>query len=108
MFNICKVLKRCLVFSQDYNTLTKYFAYILNEASASKPLFVFLDSLDNLAEDYGARQLAWLPLTLPPHVKLVVSTLPDDIYHCFPILKVILNIIKLLWFVSELPVKYES
>ena len=74
--------------SQDYNKLTKFFAHLLHNANASKSLVVLLDSLDNLTDDYGARQLAWLPLTLPPHVKLVVSTLPDEMYHCFPILKV--------------------
>ena len=82
---------RCF-FTQDYNKLIKFFADLLKNATSTKPLFIFLDSLDNLADDYGARQLPWLPLTLPRHVKLVVSTLPDAIYQCFPILKVILKI----------------
>lgn len=87
---------------QDYNKLIKFFADLLNKASSRKPLNVFLDSLDNLAEDYGARQLAWLPLTLPQHVKLVVSTLPDEIYHCFPISMVISEITSFVvyWCVS--------
>ena len=82
---------RCF-FTQDYNKLIKFFADLLKNTTSTKPLFIFLDSLDNLSDDYGARQLPWLPLTFPRHVKLVVSTLPDAIYQCFPILKVILKI----------------
>ena len=73
---------------QDYHKLTKFFADLLHKSNDSKSLVIFLDSLDNLAEDDGALQLTWLPLTLPPHVKLVVSTLPDEKYQCYPILKV--------------------
>lgn len=32
-------------------------------------------------------QLRWLPKTLPPNVRLVVSTLPEPQYVCFPRLK---------------------
>ena len=92
MITLC-VKGTLFLFAQDYNKLIKFFADLLNKASLKKPLNIFLDSLDNLAEDYGARQLAWLPLTLPQHVKLIVSTLPDEIYQCFPILKVILKVI---------------
>ena len=60
----------------------------LSLASEQRPLIVYLDSLDQLDSDSGARQLAWLPKHLPPHTKLVVSTLPEEQYDCFPRLQV--------------------
>ena len=46
-------------------------------ATKEKPLILILDSLDQLSGADGAHQLAWLPTTLPPHVRLIVSTLPN-------------------------------
>ena len=43
-----------------------------------KQLILFLDALDQLAEDDDARGLAWLPAALPSGVHLVVSTLPGN------------------------------
>ncbi len=56
------------------------------------PVVLILDSLDQLDPEGGARQLSWLPTTLPPHVKLLVSTLPEQKYECFPQLKVDIRI----------------
>ena len=60
--------------------LPKFFAL----ASIEKPLVVFLDALDQLTESDNARNLIWLSTDLPPHVKLIVSTLPGE---CLAILK---------------------
>ena len=68
--------------------MTRELSIVLRLASASRPLVILLDSLDQLDSDSGAKQLAWLPQALPTHVKLIVSTLPDDTYECFPRLKV--------------------
>ena len=35
-----------------------------------------LDAVDQLAPDHGAHHLGWLPAPLPPHVRVVLSTLP--------------------------------
>ena len=47
-------------------------------ATAKKPLVLFLDALDQLSDADNARSLVWLPAELPPHVRLVVSTLPGE------------------------------
>ena len=47
-------------------------------ATAERPLVIFLDSLDQLSDENNGRQLGWLPDTLPPHVHLVLSTLPEE------------------------------
>ena len=45
---------------------------------AERPLVVFLDSLDQLSPGQGARGLAWLPVSMPAGVRMVVSTRPED------------------------------
>ena len=58
--------------------LAKTFESCLEYASEETPLVILVDSLDQLSdEDQGRRDLAWLPLNLPEHVYLIVSTLPD-------------------------------
>ncbi|XP_066274641.1 NACHT domain- and WD repeat-containing protein 1-like isoform X1 [Branchiostoma lanceolatum] len=63
--------------------LREAFPAFLSKATAEQPLVVMLDSLDQLDPQDGARQLGWLPKTLPPHVKMILSTLPDEKYGCF-------------------------
>ena len=75
-------------FSQDMKELQEDFITCLSFANSDEPLFVLLDSLDQFGPEDNARQLTWLPTVLPGHVKLVVSTLPDGQYECFPILEV--------------------
>jgi len=41
-------------------------------------LILFLDALDQLGSEDRAHELAWLPITLPAHVRLVLSTLPGQ------------------------------
>lgn len=59
----------------------------LASATKEQPLAIILDALDQLSPLHGARRLSWLPRRLPPHVKFIVSTLPDPEYKCFPTLK---------------------
>ena len=75
--------------------LQEDFVSCLQMATAEQPLFIFLDSLDQFGPEDNARQLTWLPMVLPSHVKLVVSTLPDAEYECFPILQVGNNLLHL-------------
>lgn len=49
---------------------------------------VLIDSLDQLDPANNARNLFWLPTHLPSYVKIIVSTLEEDMYECFPMLKV--------------------
>jgi hypothetical protein len=62
----------------DYQGLSSDFRERLTSAAASRPLIVFLDSLDQLSVSQGARGLAWLPTPLPDGVRMVVSTRPED------------------------------
>ena len=64
------------------------FPSFLSSATKDHPLVIILDSLDQLSPLHGARKLIWFPRQLPPHVKFIVSTLPDQEFKCFPILKV--------------------
>jgi WD40 repeat protein len=62
----------------DYRNLVFVFQSTLALATPDKPLFLFLDALDQLSDVDDARSLAWLPAELPSNVRLVVSTLPGE------------------------------
>jgi hypothetical protein len=62
----------------DYQGLSSDFRERLTSAGTSRPLIVFLDSLDQLSPSQGARGLAWLPTPLPDGVRMVVSTRPEN------------------------------
>ncbi len=47
----------------------------LGLATADHPLIVFIDALDQLRSEAVTR---WIPISLPPHVHLVVSLLPGE------------------------------
>jgi hypothetical protein len=57
----------------EYNPLVNAFHEALQRPTADKPLFLFLDALDQLTASHQAHSLAWLPGSLNPHVRLVVS-----------------------------------
>lgn len=85
--SICVQIAR--VYNQDtdaipesFKELVVYFKECLKYANESQPLIIFLDSLDQLTnEDFG-KNLSWLPLAdgLPPHVRLVVSSILTSTY----------------------------
>ena len=62
----------------EYRELAQEFPKRLALARPDRPLVLFIDALDQLADDENDPSLVWLPADLPPHVKLVVSTLPGD------------------------------
>lgn len=62
----------------DYRELIAAFRERLALATAEKPLVIFLDALDQLSDLDRGRNLMWLPDELPPHARLVVSTLPSE------------------------------
>ena len=59
--------------------LTDWFPHVLSRGSSMRRLTIFIDALDQLAANDGARTLAWLPYTLPPGVRVVVSAAPGDV-----------------------------
>ena len=77
---------------QSSKGVFQQFPKFLSNASKEQPLVIMLDSLDQLSPLHGARKLTWFPRKLPAHVKFIVSTLPDQEYKCFPILKVMYEI----------------
>ncbi|EDO34994.1 predicted protein, partial [Nematostella vectensis] len=88
---ICAVYEKDPSFIRnDIKELKEDFIRCLRMATVERPLLIVLDSLDQLSAEDGARQLSWLPMTLPDHVHLVVSTIPEVKYECFPVLKAFL------------------
>ncbi|XP_077979004.1 NACHT and WD repeat domain-containing protein 2-like [Glandiceps talaboti] len=72
---------------QGLRELREFLPKCLNLATNQEKLVILLDSLDQMETQDGARQLAWLPKYLPENVKMVVSTLPEEEYTCFPMLQ---------------------
>ncbi|MGQ0734254.1 MAG: AAA family ATPase [Acidobacteriota bacterium] len=64
----------------DYRELVQEVPKRLASATTGKPLMIFLDGLDQLSDADYARNLIWLPVDLPPNVRLIVSssTEPGD------------------------------
>ena len=58
----------------DYTELVAELEKRMALAAPDRPLIVFLDALDQLAEAHGARNLLWLPRELPAGVLVVAST----------------------------------
>lgn len=63
---------------EDYRTLARQLPDRLGVATAAQPLAVFIDALDMLSPADRANTLGWLPHRVPPHVYLVVSTIPEQ------------------------------
>ena len=65
--------------SDDVEKLKEYFQRAMKTWQTGR-LTVFLDSLDQLDDTCGGRKLGWLPThDLSPNVRLVISTLPDEV-----------------------------
>lgn len=59
----------------ELSNLTNYFKKMLECATTDRPLFIFLDSLDQLSATNSAHSLSWMPVNLPKNVKIIISTL---------------------------------
>ena len=66
------------VVANDFKTLCEEFIQNLKLTTNGQPLFLFLDSLDQMTDEDNGRNLEWLPFELPFDVKIVVSTLPEE------------------------------
>ncbi|XP_070532605.1 NACHT domain- and WD repeat-containing protein 1-like isoform X2 [Ptychodera flava] len=87
-------LQLCYIFGQDTSLVPQDYRGALNDfnsrlasATPERPLFVFLDSLDQLSDENNGHALQWLPLELPENVYMVVSTLTEDTYDTFKTVK---------------------
>ncbi|CAL1545368.1 unnamed protein product [Lymnaea stagnalis] len=74
----------------DLAPLQQYFKKLTNLASAEQPLVLFFDSLDQISGSDGAHNLTWMPVVLPPHVKVIISVLPNY-YGLLDLLKTMID-----------------
>jgi hypothetical protein len=63
---------------RSYEDLVQQFPEKLALARGGKPLYLFLDALDQLSDTNNARSLVWLPDRLPENVRIVVTTTPGE------------------------------
>ncbi|HLF82648.1 MAG TPA: DUF4062 domain-containing protein, partial [Blastocatellia bacterium] len=63
---------------EDYQGLRLKLPAILQEACSRSKVVLILDGLNQLDESHYAHDLHWLPQTLPPGLRLIVSTLEGD------------------------------
>jgi NACHT domain- and WD repeat-containing protein len=61
----------------DLNGLTEILRKSLALATPQKPVFIFLDALDQLSDTDNAKSLYWLPRELPANTWMIVSALPE-------------------------------
>ncbi|KAL8572753.1 hypothetical protein ACOMHN_030335 [Nucella lapillus] len=71
----------------DFKGLVNDFAHRLRQASEERSVLVIIDGVDGLSDDHDGRKMTWLPRDLPDHVKVIVSTLPEDKFGCLPSLR---------------------
>ena len=57
----------------EFNPLVNAFHEALRRPAPDRPLYLFLDALDQLSAGNNARSLAWLPTSLPRQVRVIVS-----------------------------------
>ncbi|XP_058885610.1 NACHT and WD repeat domain-containing protein 2-like [Acipenser ruthenus] len=62
--------------SNDIGQLKEDLANLFRASSLQHPLVLILDGVDQMAHTYEAQSMWWLPKTLPPSVKLLISTAP--------------------------------
>ena len=72
--------------------LIDYFPRLLRNVSrqTKTPIFILLDSIDQLSPNDGAYRMKWLPAKLPMRINIIISTLPnlhgilDNTRHILP------------------------
>ncbi|XP_060597775.1 NACHT domain- and WD repeat-containing protein 1-like [Ruditapes philippinarum] len=92
LYSICCQIRRVynlrpLPRTQDITVQISDFELMMKESRPNLPLVLILDSLDQLDHAYNARQMTWLLPKLAPTTKVILSTLPEPIYQCFPALQ---------------------
>lgn len=75
----------------NYHDLVSHFSQLLQYSSINRPLYIFLDGVDQLSTSDGALSLAWLPLKLPQSVRIILSVSSEVKYRCYHIAKSLLK-----------------
>lgn len=82
LLRLCRELARRFEITdeipEDYEELRKVFPNFLEQAASHGKVVLLLDGLNQLDETYRAHTLDWLPWTLPPEVRPIVSTQEGD------------------------------
>jgi hypothetical protein len=61
----------------ELSSLSEVFKKCLALGTTEKPVYIFLDALDQLSDNETAGSLYWIPSELPENTRLVVSALPE-------------------------------
>lgn len=73
----------------EYNELIQDFKGRLKFATSQKPLFIFIDALDQLSDNKNAHNLTWIPHELPENVHIIITTqkkqFQNSIKHIIPL-----------------------
>jgi|GEM_PF-2042387 len=62
----------------DFGSLVDELPRRLADAASAENVVLFIDALDEISPAHGACTLQWIPMNLPRHVRIVVSTQPDE------------------------------
>lgn len=62
----------------DYRELARQWPQLLASASRGRPLILCFDALDQLSDADAGRSLSWLPVQLPPGIRVVVSAMTGE------------------------------
>jgi WD40 repeat protein len=64
---------------ETYPELQKAFRERLRLSTETRPLYIFLDALDQFARDDPAQDLGWLQSDLPKNTRIILSTVPGPV-----------------------------
>ncbi|XP_050392068.1 NACHT and WD repeat domain-containing protein 2 [Patella vulgata] len=86
LFSICGQIadtEEVIMEPVAYKNIASLIAYVprfLRRMSSlvKKPIIILLDSIDQLADSHNVFLMSWLPLHLPPNIKIILSTLPQE------------------------------
>ena len=92
---------------EDFDELKDYFIGQLKIATPDQPMIVLLDSLDQLSGENNAYKMNWLPRTLPPNVRFIVSTYTEasDLIGTLRLMFLSTSFIQVPVFSSELSIQ---
>lgn len=86
--SMCCLPQYCVHFFQTFKQLSRLFAHTLPTLCLHQRVVLFLDSIDQLDVDLGARLCQWLPVALNQGLRVIISTLPEEKYEVMPSLQV--------------------
>ncbi|XP_020391854.2 NACHT and WD repeat domain-containing protein 2-like [Rhincodon typus] len=66
--------KSTQIYNDNIDKLLNCFTRLLEESSEQHPLIIMIDAVDQISETHRTRAFWWLPKSLPPFTKLVIST----------------------------------